>query len=215
MKKIYLILALLLLSGCSINYNLDIEDDGLFKETITGTVTNKELDDTNSTNVDIYSYSLNTATPLIDNKGQYKKEIIDKNKYKEFKYTYTFDNNYKSSNILNTCFTYVLFDESEDYYNIDLYGPFKCMYSDKINISVTSKYAITDNNADKVNKNTYTWTIKDKDNANIHLEVNKKIEYKESNKKYVFTSIRIVSFIILLILSAVTYYLYKKRESDI
>ena len=199
MKKIYLILALLLLSGCSINYNLDIEDEGLFKETITGTVTNKELDDTNSTNVDIYSYSLNTATPLIDNKGQYKKEIIDKNKYKEFKYTYTFDNN----------------DESEDYYNIDLYGPFKCMYSDKINISVTSKYAITDNNADKVNKNTYTWTIKDKDNANIHLEVNKKIEYKESNKKYAFTTIRIVSFIILLILSAVTYYLYKKRESDI
>ena len=115
MKKIYLILALLLLSGCSINYNLDIEDDGLFKETITGTVTSKELDDTNSTNVDIYSYSLNTATPLIDNKGQYKKEITDKNKYKEFKYTYTFDNNYKSSNILNTCVTYVLFDESEDY----------------------------------------------------------------------------------------------------
>ena len=215
MKKIYLILALLLLSGCSINYNLDIEDDGLFKEIITGTVTSKELDDTNSTNVDIYSYSLNTATPLIDNKGQYKKEITDKNKYKEFKYTYTFDNNYKSSNILNTCFTYVLFDESEDYYNIDLYGPFKCMYSDKINISVTSKYAITDNNADKVNKNTYTWTIKDKVNANIHLEVNKKIEYKESNKKYAFTTIRIVSFIILLILSAVTYYLYKKRESDI
>ena len=54
-----------------------------------------------------------------------------------------------------------------------------------------------------------------KDNADIHLEVNKKIEYKESNKKYAFTSIRIVSFIILLILSAVTYYLYKKRESDI
>ena len=54
MKKIYLILALLLLSGCSINYNLDIEDDGLFKETITGTVTNKELDDTKITNHQIF-----------------------------------------------------------------------------------------------------------------------------------------------------------------
>lgn len=82
MKKIYLVLALLLLSGCSINYNLDIEDNGLFKETITGTVTNKELDDTNSTGVSIYSYSLNIATPLIDGKGEYKKELIDKKNIK-------------------------------------------------------------------------------------------------------------------------------------
>lgn len=215
MKKIYLILALLLLSGCSINYNLSISDDGIFKETITGTVADKELDNSNSTSENIYSYSFNNATPLINEKGTYNKNIIDKNKYKEFTYTYIYDNNYKSSNILNTCFSHMIYDESEDYYNIDLYGPFKCLYTDKINVSVTSKYAVTESNADKVDNNTYTWIIKDKDNADIHLEINKKIKYQEDQNSSTLPTLKIISFIILLILSMITYYLYKRRETDI
>ena len=203
MKKIYLILALLLLSGCSINYNLSISDDGIFKETITGTVADKELDNSNSNSENIYSYSFNNATPLINEEGTYNKNIIDKNKYKEFTYTYIYDNNYKSSNILNTCFSHMIYDESEDYYNIDLYGPFKCLYTDKINVSVTSKYAVTESNADKVDNNTYTWIIKDKDNADIHLEINKKIKYQEDQNSSTLPTLKIISFIILLILSMI------------
>ena len=61
----------------------------------------------------------------------------------------------------------------------------------------------------------YGYCTKYKKEVSLFCKDCEKIEYKESNKKYAFTSIRIVSFIILLILSAVTYYLYKKRESDI
>ena len=109
----------------------------------------------------------------------------------------------------------MIYDESEDYYNIDLYGPFKCLYTDKINVSVTSKYAVTESNADKVDNNTYTWIIKDKDNADIHLEINKKIKYQEDQNSSTLPTLKIISFIILLILSMITYYLYKRRETDI
>ena len=124
MKKIYLILALLLLSGCSINYNLSISDDGIFKETITGTVADKELDNSNSTSENIYSYSFNNATPLINEEGTYNKNIIDKNKYKEFTYTYIYDNNYKSSNIQEDDDTMKLFknaksNQGESFVSVD------------------------------------------------------------------------------------------------
>ena len=43
MKKIiFLLLICLLLTGCTVNYNLDINDNN-FKETLTGNVLNTEL----------------------------------------------------------------------------------------------------------------------------------------------------------------------------
>ncbi len=214
MKKRYLILMLLLLSGCTVNYNLDIEGNGIYKETITGTVTNEELDNNNSTDINDFSYNLNFATPLIRDEGEYAKEIIDKKGYKEFSYSYVFDNNYDKSNIINTCFSGVLLSDDDEFYYYDFYGPFKCLYTDKININVTSKYAVIENNADKVNKNTYTWIIDNEDDSDIHLVVSKDVLYQETKEKKIFTSFRIVGFIILVVLSLITYLLYRKKNSD-
>ncbi len=43
MKKILILLAILLLSGCSVNYNLEIDDIGIFEE-ITGNISKDEFD---------------------------------------------------------------------------------------------------------------------------------------------------------------------------
>ena len=58
-KKIIMLLSILLLTGCTVNYNLEI-DDNILKEKITGTVT-KEESKQNSKATDIstiYSLSL-------------------------------------------------------------------------------------------------------------------------------------------------------------
>lgn len=214
MKKIYLVLILILLSGCTVNYNLDIEENGVYKETITGTVTNEELNNEGSTSINNFTYALESATPLIRDEGEYTKEVTDKGNYKKFNYYYVFNNNYSNSNVVNTCFSDSHFDEDDKFYYFDFYGPFNCLYSDKIDINVTSKYAVIENNADKVNKNTYTWTINDANDSDIHLIVSKDLKYQEANEKKIFKSFRIVGFIILMILSLLAYLLYRKKNSD-
>jgi len=128
LKKIVILLILLLLTGCTVNYELELQENGIFKETITGTVTKKELDNDGRTDENIYSYNLNSRTPLIRNQGMYNKKIVDKNDYKEFIYTYTFNNNYDKSSIINTCYKNAIFSETKDLYYIDLSGDFNCLY---------------------------------------------------------------------------------------
>ena len=77
MKKIYLILALLLLSGCSINYNLSISDDGIFKETITGTVADKDsLAELASQEEFIVSAAYNRAYKIMKSKVENAQELL-------------------------------------------------------------------------------------------------------------------------------------------
>lgn len=71
-KKIIMLLSILLLTGCTVNYNLEI-DDNILKEKITGTVT-KEESKQNSKATDISTiYSI-----IMKNKNQFiiKKKFI-------------------------------------------------------------------------------------------------------------------------------------------
>ena len=100
MKKIlFILITCLLLTGCTVNYNLEINDNN-FKETITGSVLNKELDTNNSTSINNYSFLLNEEQPSF-----YKNENIFYNKTTnkaqdgiDFDYNYIFnENNFNNS----------------------------------------------------------------------------------------------------------------------
>lgn len=210
-KRIWIVMSLLLLTGCTVNYDLNINDNGIFIETITGTVTNEELDNEGRTDVNDYLYNMNYSTPLIRDEGTYNKDIVDRDGYKEFRYTYTFRNNYEDSSAVNNCYEDVTFEKNADLYYIKLGGKFSCLYSDKVIINVTCDNVVIDNNADKINGNTYTWEITS-ENDDIYMVISR--NDKKENEQGGISVFKIVGFVVLVVLSVVTYFLYKKKNGD-
>lgn len=215
-SKILLIcLPIFLLCGCTTKYDLTINNDYTLTEKISGTVSLKELDNSGRTDLNTYLYALDFATPLIEEQGEYQKEITENKDSKDFVYTYTFKNNYSKSTVLNKCFENIEYSETDETYKFHFYGNFYCLLSDKIEVNLISKYAVTKNNADKIDKNKYTWIIKQDKNVDIEATINKNIESYTSNKdNSIFTPFRVVTVIIFLILILIAFIIYKKRNSE-
>ncbi len=214
-NKIFLIIPLLiLLTGCTVNYDLIIDNNSL-KETITGDVEKKEYEVTeNDTSPNLFYTLINGDTPaLIDESGLYTKSIKENDKGLDYNYTYTYKNNLSESRVLNSCFENHEINETDDYYYIKLSGEFYCLYTDKININVTSNYEVMESNAKKIDGNKYTWIIDNSNNTNITLTVSKTVQYEEPVKAKTFSTFQIIGFIVFAILTIITYFLYKKKNS--
>ena len=214
-NKIIILLSLLLLTGCTVNYNLEINKDTL-NETITGTVTKEESSqDSNATGLStVYSIINEDQKPVYNKEELYQKELKESgnNINYTFKYNYNIED-FVNSTIINTCFENKEIEEIDNYYSIRLSGNFYCLYSKKINIAVTSNLKVASNNADKIKDNTYIWTI-DKNTTDIELAVDKDTPYTKPIKRGISNTFKIVCFIILIILSLITYLLYKKKNSS-
>lgn len=215
MKKFFLGISLLLLSGCTVNYNLEIKDNQI-KESIIGEVSKEDIsikEDDTSLNI-YYSMIYDEQMALIDGNDVYVKDIKEENDILRYNYYYTYKGNYNKSRILNTCFKDPIIKETDELYYINIEGPFFCKYADKINVNVTSNYAVIENNAQKVDGNTYTWIIDDEDNVNIYLTISKNADYVKNSSSKKISMFRLIAFIILIILSGVAYFLYRKKNSS-
>ena len=214
-NKIIILLSLLLLTGCTVNYNLEINKDTL-NETITGTVTKEESSqDSNATGLStVYSIINEDQKPVYNKEELYQKELKESgnNINYTFKYNYNIED-FVNSTIINTCFENNEIEEIDNYYSVRLSGNFYCLYSKKINIAVTSNLKVASNNADKIKDNTYIWTI-DKNTTDIELVVDKDTPYTKPIKRGISSTFRIVCFIVLVVLSLLAYILYKKKNSS-
>ena len=203
-NKIIILLSLLLLTGCTVNYNLEINKDTL-NETITGTVTKEESSqESNATGLStVYSIINEDQKPVYNKEELYQKELKESgnNINYTFKYNYNIED-FVNSTIINTCFENKEIEEIDNYYSIRLSGNFYCLYSKKINIAVTSNLKVASNNADKIKDNTYIWTI------------DKNTPYTKPIKRGISSTFRIVCFIVLVVLSSLAYILYKKKNSS-
>ena len=215
MKKIIVVLiSLLLLTGCTIDYNLVIDKDSI-KETITGTAYKEEYEvreEDSGLNL-FYTYINDDINPLISGDGLYTKDINEIDNGINYKYDFIYKNNYDKSKIINSCFENSNVKETDTYYSIELSGEFYCLYSDKININVISNYVVLENNAKEVNGNKYSWVIDDSSNVNIFLNISKKIKYEEPSKTKFISTFQLVGLIIFVVLTGITYFLYRKKNS--
>lgn len=215
MKKILLImLTMLFLTGCTVNYNLEIDGDNL-NEVITGNVTKKEYEVKETDNGENLIYALfnNDQNALFDEESPYLRTLEDKGKTIDYNFSYLYNYNFDRSTIINTCFEYHMVDETEDYYYIKLSGKFYCMYSDKININVTSNNAVLENNAMKVDGNVYSWVIKKDKDVDILFNVSKKMKHS-NNKLKVMNTFQIIGLVVLVVLCIITIFLYKKKNRN-
>ena len=216
MKKILLItVTMLFLIGCTVNYNLEIDGDNL-NEVITGNVTKEEYEVKETDNGENLIYDLfnNDQDALFDEESPYLRTLEDKGKTINYNFSYLYNYNFDRSKIINTCFEYHMIDETEDYYYIKLSGRFYCMYSDKININVTSNNAVLENNATKVDGNVYSWVIKNDKDVDILLNVSKKMKHSDNNKLKVMNTFQIIGLIVLVVLCIITIFLYKKKNRN-
>ncbi len=214
-RLLLLIPFIFILSGCTINYNLEIDGDSL-TEVISGTITNEENEiSSEATDIPLIYGLINYPQPAIydDENKLYAKNIVDNESGKDYTYSYVYRGNFNKSRLIDTCFENHEIIENDDYYTIKLSGNFYCLYADSIDVNVISNNKVISSNAKKVKGNNYSWQIKRAKNVDIYMAVSK-TEAFDKTKKHSNT-FRIVSFIILIILSGVVFFLYKKKNSDI
>lgn len=212
MKKIILLILLCFtLTGCTINYNLDINDDN-FKETITGSVYNSELtNDDNSINM--YSFLINTEQNAFYNNDNifYNKTTNNIDNKIDFEYNYTFtSNNFNNSRIINECFDNHVFEYKEGIYYLVVSGKFNCYYTNT-NINITTDYKVISNNATDKKDNTYTWTINEENKDDVYFFIT--IDKTNNNKiSFEWNTFKTIGLIIILLLSGICIYFIKKEK---
>lgn len=213
MKKIIIILCLVLLSGCSVNYNLDITSSKV-KETMEFDITETDYQIYNDNNEEklsatLYEYFDEREILAFDNmnyKDFHKKNLTKGNRSLNVKYSYDYTYlDFYNSYAINNCFEdYVVLNE-DDYFYIKAYGKFNCYYDDTY-INIKTDRRVINQNADSYKDGVYTWKItKDKmDNVNILFQVEKDEVFEEpvneENKSIDFMSIigLIFGFILLI-----------------
>lgn len=195
-KNLYLLLMIFLLSGCSVEYNLEFNDT-TFKENI-------RIGPFDSNKVEGWEFF--TPYAIANDAVQEYYEVDYSNQELTLNHNYSLSL-YKMSNTLEKCYDLVNISTKDNYYNILTSNEFKCLTydgytSDSVKINFKTSHKVISTNADYVDDNTYTWNI-DKNNNNnkpikIKLEkVKNKVETTEENQKEKKNSFSIAEFAIL------------------
>ena len=184
MKKIILLIAILfLVSGCSIEYNIEIIDENIIEDidVFTSDMANLDIpqenyysrsyrnifDDMFNSNAMAYFNDPNFQLyyeGIQPNVSYYDKSLINEsNRYGvNFSYRFTFNDYYRSSAI-KSCFEDFTMIKNEDMYSLKTNNKCKLFDAytllDSVSINIVTDYDIIYNNADVVNGNTYTWNI--------------------------------------------------------
>lgn len=205
--KICLIIVLLVsITGCSVEYNLDISKNKMVENVVI-------LNDVNSLNGVDVSDKLDGIIASNTAQGEllYNYDIEKYLNTDEYGLKLNLDNYQLSS--FKTCFSNFSITTDGDYYLINGSSGFNCLniwdndYDVKINIKIHGK--IVDSNADSVKKNVATWVI-DNENDSIYLR------YKLSNSKNnLFSTILIFSLLIIIAFVSVYIYIKNKKNNEI
>lgn len=166
-KIFLLIICIIFLSSCNVNYNIEIKKDKSSSETITiNNIDNfykkNEIDDV----IKDYFPSLKNIEYNIDNNNLIIKRNSDK--YYNLNRNYTIE---KEFGILEIDLNKISFKPNYD----------KCIFlfsdggeyinNDKIDINLTIPFKVKNSNADKVNDKIYTWTYNANDcNKELYVE---------------------------------------------
>lgn len=154
MKKILMLMILLLFTGCSAEYSLDIQGNSYSEE------------------LNIYGTSIEVEdyVPLINvdsNFDTYYDSKLDKG---NIAYNNSSSiSNYKKSTLFSSCYTLYNFIEDGENYVLQTSGSFNCYpyqtgdydyYEyDQLTIKITTNHVVVDNNADEIKDDIYYWYI--------------------------------------------------------
>lgn len=200
MKKIFVFILLILLTGCTCEYEIELKKDEISEKTIFNINDDEIYDFVEGTSSgDNPKYIIDSDFyPLVNNKNiKYDKSVEQNDNYKivTLKYVFSYDDYKNLSYVMKNCFENISFVETDNGYKIHLTGAFYCMYDDEITIN------IKDNNISKANglKNNdkYTWVIDSSNYNNVDIQI--ETSYENNIRQYIFIAIAIIFGIGLLL----------------
>ena len=216
MKKIIMVITILLLTGCSANYNLDLTTSKP-KESL------NIIEENNNDDYFDYLKNYNELVQAIYNPQDSDTLEVDPTlKYYDLynmstdnkanlMFEYSFNNKeLNSTNIIKTCYEEVLLTNNSSKLDIKTSPKFLCFDKyitlDSVLINIKTDKKIINNNADSINGNVYTWNI-NKDSAQnkpiILSSVDNSSNIEEDNdqdsKNFKIVIITVIGFIILII----------------
>lgn len=212
--KLFIFLLVFCLTGCDVTYNLTITNDNMIESVnfwYSDNEANRQLLD-QYLSVSHQAY-FDMDTSLTHNYNQSKMSKDDKIGM-NLNYSYENDDLQKSS-LLSRCYYKKNVINTDTQIVINTEGPISCMYMDgvkefdNLEINIITKLKVLENNADKVDGDTYTWIINE-DNYKDH-PINIKIS-KESKWKVSFWMVIVAIIIILLICVIFAYVTYLKNK---
>lgn len=215
MKKILILLMIFIITGCSINYEININQDNTLDEAIYFTEKKDVLTKygTSISNAvsnvkEFFLSGENNIEPeiILNNKTTFKNNDEDSISYKLNK---NFDNvdDYSKSLFFNYYFetskvnsnngTYIIYGSKFNYENVKkLTTSYKYTFNlDNIIIKIHSDYVVTETNATGIDKknNDYYWTVNEENASNFELKLtyskNNKFIYSETEKSNVVEKI--------------------------
>ncbi len=213
MKKIILLLTILLIvTGCSANYeiifdkdiiseNIDFEFDGNIYDLGKNAIGDGEY---------IEEELIQKYVPMLNiNNKSYERSIEVKNNksYVKLSGNYSYDE-LKNSYIINHCFDSIYINNTDNYIDISL-KDLICSNTGNLNLKISSIYTILNNNADNIKDGYYNWSLKTISDKGIEFRIIK--EEKKSNKNGLEKTF-IIILIVMFVISGGTLYILKKNE---
>ena len=232
MKKILLIIIVIILCGCSAKVNLNIDKDGVIDNALVTQLKSDsyfidgDFDRYANNLVDLYSNQLTSNDYSYKTNVQDDKFMVDLNKQKKVTICDYFN---RKKDYIGTFFSDLTCIEDNDSYKINgKVSYFNCDEScmeppeiSDIQLNITSKLNIIDENASEKEGNTYTWNFSEGSNNTFSLTLQKskkdiirnKIDSITSNKKVIVLSILgaigILALVVLILMNK-----YKKNKID-
>lgn len=200
-QRILLLLLCFLLTGCSVKYDLEVTENNIIE--------NIDLQvDSSKLNTQMYDELTSDKNSVYLGEKKYytvTKESLGTNLNLHYNYEHQIEN-FEKSKVINWCYHDKNIKKTEDKIIISTKGSFDCANKESksrvenAQINITTKLKVLENNADKVNGNTYTWNINDDNYTNkpIYMEIS------ISNQFSKFQSQLIIGAIILVLISLLT-----------
>ena len=212
MKKIFLILVLLLLSGCSVDYNLLYIDDKITENIILIVDNESQIHELKKNDI----YAIADVISLIKYNANYQ------SKKATYDYTYSLES-FNRANYINQCFeAFGFVKQNEKEYIFSTSKGFKCMnYSyipvDEYKVKITTNHEVIESNADIVKRNEYIWQIDTSNAENKSIY----IHFGDIKKRTILdllyenmVSIIIIGSILLVVASTIGYIVVKSKKNN-
>lgn len=194
MKKIILVILLFLVSGCSANYELTIDEDLNFMENISLQAENEiESEKLMRDPWPIKAYYNDPDSgeypEELEGVEYYTNHLFLNNSFYQKNLSYTFGlSRFKEANSVKSCFehVYVVEDKRENTITLSTSPKFLCMEDypslSMVNIKINVNSQVVASNASQINQNSYEWTITPQNYESSGIILTFKNNKKEENK---------------------------------
>ncbi len=220
-KFLLLIISVFLLSGCSAEYNLTINEDTMEEDI--NAIFDKARESEYASNMEQIRRTAYYNFDTRENEYYtFKKDEDENNIILNYKYRYT-DNNLYKSEAFSRCYYKRIVNVTDDYITISTDNQVACLYKDgekeidNITVNIRTNLKVEENNADEVNGNIYTWYINDQNYTDkpINIKIKKERVTTPIEIGLVPTIFIIIIVIILIIFTTFVVITKNKKNNNL